>query len=134
VEIDPSTRLWKRTLGTLYALAGRYDDGVRLCSAGAGPVNACADMTGLIVGRARDRAAGLARLGARSQEPRTLGAPMWAAMIYAQIGMPDSMFSRLRIAIERRDDSFGYLITMPAFAKYERDPRWDAIVGEVRRR
>jgi len=134
VEVDPSTRLWKRTLGTLYAMAGRYDDAVRLCSAGAESERSCADVIGLIAGRENARAAGLAQLGARSHAPRTLGAPTWSAMVYAHIGMPDSMFSRLRVAIERRDDSFGYLITMPMFAKYQGDPRWDALVGEVRRR
>ena len=134
VEIDPSVSLWKRTLFTLYAFAGRHDEAVRQCVAGVGPGNSCSDMVGLLAGSGGARAAGLARLGARSQAPRTLGAPTWSAMVYAQLGMPDSMFSRLRVAIERRDDSFGYLITMPVFAKYESDPRWDALVGEVRRR
>ena len=73
------------------------------------------------------RDAGLAQVGAFGRLPRTLGNPAWAAMVYAQVGMADSMFSRLTVAIERRDDVFGHLITMPMFAKYQSDPRWDAI-------
>ncbi|MEO8619461.1 MAG: protein kinase [bacterium] len=134
VEVAPTEGQWKRSLGTLYAFAGRYDDGVRQCAVGVGPGNTCDAALGLIAGIPAMRERGLAALSARLQLPRTLGTPMWAAMVYAHIGMPDSMFSRLRIAVDRRDDVFGHLITMPAFAKYENDPRWDAIVGEVRRR
>ncbi|MEP6621542.1 MAG: protein kinase [bacterium] len=134
VEVAPTEGQWKRSLGTLYAFAGRYDDGVRQCVVGIGLGNTCDAALGLIAGIPAMRAQGLAGLAARARLPRTLGTPTWAAMVYAHIGMPDSMFSRLRIAIDRRDDVFGHLITMPAFAKYESDPRWDAIVGEVRRR
>jgi hypothetical protein len=73
-------------------------------------------------------------IGALDRLPRTLGSPMWAAMIYARLGMADSMFSRLSTAITRRDDAFTHLITSPDFKRYQADPRWDAIVGEVRRR
>jgi TolB-like protein len=134
VEVAPTEGQWKRTLGTLYAFAGRYDEGVRFCAAGVGAGNTCGSVIGLITGRPGVREQGLAQLGARGQVPRTLGTPTWAAMVYAHIGIADSMFSRLTVAIERRDDVFGHLITMPMFAKYESDPRWDAIVGEARRR
>jgi serine/threonine protein kinase len=53
---------------------------------------------------------------------------------FAQLGMADSMFARLSAAIATHDDVFMHVITMPAFARYQSDPRWDAIVGEVRRR
>jgi hypothetical protein len=55
-------------------------------------------------------------------------------MASAHVRMPASMCSRLAVAVERRDDVFGHLIRMPMFAKYERDPRWAAIVGAARRR
>ena len=48
--------------------------------------------------------------------------------------MADSMFARLSAAIATHDDVLMHVITMPAFARYQMDPRWDAIVGEVRRR
>jgi hypothetical protein len=35
---------------------------------------------------------------------------------------------------DRRDDAFLHLITLRDFEKYHDDPRWDAIVGAVRRR
>ena len=40
----------------------------------------------------------------------------------------------MSVAIARRDDSFAHLITSQDFARYHSDPRWDAIVGETRRR
>jgi serine/threonine-protein kinase len=134
VEVAPTERQWLRTLGTLYAFAGRYDDGVRACTAGVGQGNACDAALGLIAGIPTLHEQGLARLGSRAQLPRTLGTPTWSAMVYAHIGMPDSMFSRLQVAIDRRDDVFAHLITMPVFTKYQSDPRWDRLVGEVRRR
>lgn len=134
VEVAPTERQWLRTLGTLYAFAGRYDDGVRACEAGVGFRGSCAVVLGVLAGIPAMRDAGLANVGAFGRLPRTLGNPTWAAMVYAHVGMADSMFSRLRVAVDRRDDVFGHLITMPMFAKYESDPRWDAIVGEARRR
>jgi hypothetical protein len=134
VEIAPSERIWKRTLGMLHGLAGHYDEGLPECTAGVGDGDKCAATIGLLVGLPRSRESGLASLGALSRLPRALGTPTLAAMIYARLGISDSMFSRLRVAVERRDDSFAHLITSPAFTKYHSDPRWDTIVGEVRRR
>jgi serine/threonine-protein kinase len=59
--------------------------------------------------------------------------PLGEALEYARLGMPDSVFSRLAVAVRAHDDSFTHLITSPAFASVESDPRWDAIVGAVRR-
>jgi hypothetical protein len=134
VSVAPSEAQWRRTLSSLYALAGRYDDGVRECSTSFGLSNTCAITMGLLAGVPRTREAGLAIIGARDRLPRALGAPAWTAMVYARLGMADSMFSRLSIAIARRDDAFTHLITSPDFARYHADPRWDAIVGEARRR
>lgn len=133
VELSPAEPLWRRTLGLLYGLAGRYEDGVRECRT-AGLGESCGATIGLLAGGPNLRNAGLAALGERGRLPRTLGTPMLAAMIYARLAMPDSMFSRLSVAITRRDDSFAHLITSQDFARYQSDPRWDAIVGEVRRR
>ena len=133
-EVAPTEVLWKRTLSTLYALAGRYSDGVRECAAGAGSKNTCAITLGLVAGVPGTREPGLAMLGGRDRAHRALGAPTWAAMVYARLGMADSVFSRLTAAIARRDDAFAHLITSPDFARYQADPRWDAIVGAVRRR
>jgi hypothetical protein len=50
------------------------------------------------------------------------------------MGMPDSVFARLAVAVRRHDDVITHLITSTAFRPDESDPRWDAIVGTVRRR
>ena len=55
-------------------------------------------------------------------------------MIYARLGVTDSVFSRLAAGVASYDDSFAHLITLPVFTPYQSDPRWDAIVGQVRRR
>jgi TolB-like protein/tRNA A-37 threonylcarbamoyl transferase component Bud32 len=134
VQVAPGEVVWKRTLGTIYAFAGRFEDATRECAAGVGPTNTCRATYGLLMGIPGLREAGLAMMGARSALPRAIGSPAWAAMVYAKAGMPDSMFSRLAVAIERRDDAFTHLITSPAFTPYQADPRWDALVGELRRR
>lgn len=134
VAVAPTEGQWKRTLGTLYALAGNYGDGVRNCREGVGPTNTCEMSIGLIAAVPGMRERGLVAVGSLSRLPRVIGSPTWAAMVYARLGMADSMFSRLSVAIARRDDSFAHLITNPAFATYESDPRWDALVGELRRR
>jgi hypothetical protein len=133
VELAPSEPLWRRTLATIYALAGRYDDGVRECAVGQESRSTCAETMALLGGVPGHREAGLAALGARARLPGVTGSPTWAAMVYAHVGMADSMFSRLAVAVDRRDDVFGHLITYRGFAPYKQDPRWDAIVGAVRR-
>jgi serine/threonine-protein kinase len=134
VELSPSEPLWRRTLGTIYALAGRYEDGVRECADGTGETNSCAAIFAALTGRAGGRDAALAALGARSRKPGVTGSPTWAAMVYARLGVADSVFSRLAVAVARRDDVFAHLITLPDFRRYQSDPRWDAIVGAARRR
>jgi hypothetical protein len=134
VQLAPGEMQWRRTLGSLYALAGRYEEGVRECAAGVGPENTCRVTLGLVANVPGMREAGLARLGALGDAPRALRSPMWAALVYARLGMKDSMFSRLSNAVANHDDAFTHLIAHAAFTKYQSDPRWDAIVGEVRRR
>jgi hypothetical protein len=68
------------------------------------------------------------------KRPGVTGAPGYAALAYAALGMPDSMFSRLSVAIARRDDVLEHTITAPPFAPYRKDPRWDAIIGAMQRR
>jgi hypothetical protein len=76
----------------------------------------------------------LATLGALGRLAGSAGIPTFAALGYARLGMADSVFSRLRLAVERHDDVFTHLITNRAFAPFQSDPRWDEIVGAVRRR
>ncbi|HEY4305350.1 MAG TPA: protein kinase [Gemmatimonadaceae bacterium] len=134
-QVAPTEGQWMRTLGTLYAFAGDYKKALPACRAGSGPTNdTCEETIGLVAGIPAMREPGLAALGARARLPRAVGSPTWAAMVYARLGMADSVFSRLSVAIARRDDGFAHLITNPAFAKYESDPRWEATVGTLRRR
>src|SRR4051812_42480866 len=126
--------LWKRTLASLYAVNGRYEDGVRLCAVAVGPANTCRLTLAALAGTPALKEQGLARVGVMNDLPRAMRSPMWTAMVYAREGMADSMFSRLSSAIASHDDSFAHLITSRDFAKYQSDPRWDAIVGAVQRR
>jgi len=101
VSVAPTEFLWKRTLGTLYALGGRLDDGVQQCADVVGTSNTCRFTLGLMAGAAGTREQGLAALGAMHRLPPRLGSPAWAAMVYARLGMADSMFSRRFRAISR---------------------------------
>jgi serine/threonine-protein kinase len=134
VALAPTEPLWKRSLGVLYASAGRLTDGIAMCAASLGPGNQCATMLPAFTGDTANHEAVLATLGAMRRLPGTTSVPVFAALGYARLGMADSVFSRLRAAVELHDDSFTHLITSRTFEPYESDPRWDAIVGEVRRR
>jgi hypothetical protein len=135
VAVDPSNTQWKRTLGTMYASAGRLKDARMTCSNGMmGSPGSCAAVLGFIAGDTMDRAAVIRGLDESARRSGAAGAPTFTAWVYARLGMPDSVFSRLAVAVQRHDDVFTHLITSTAFRPYESDPRWDAIVGTVRRR
>jgi hypothetical protein len=94
----------------------------------------CDDLYAALTGTPEGRAATIAILNSMSKRTEFASPPAWSAFQYAQLGMADSMFARLSVAITAHDDVFMHVITMPAFARYQSDPRWDAVVGEVRRR
>ena len=134
VEVAPSEPSWKRTLAGLYGLAGRHRDAVASCYAAGMQPKKCDDLYAALTGTPEGRAATVAILNSMSTHTEFASPPAWSAFQYAQLGMADSMFARLSLAIATHDDVFMHVITMPAFARYQSDPRWDAIVGEVRRR
>jgi TolB-like protein/tRNA A-37 threonylcarbamoyl transferase component Bud32 len=135
VAVDPSNAQWKRTLQAIYASAGRLKDARKACSNGMlGSPGSCAAVLGFIAGDTMDRAAVIRGLDESALRSGAAGAPTFTAWVYARLGMPDSVFSRLAVAVQRHDDVFTHLITSTAFRPYESDPRWDAIVGTVRRR
>jgi hypothetical protein len=134
VEVAPSEPFWKRTLAGLYALAGRHRDAVASCDAAGMAPKKCEDLYAAATGTPEGRAATISLLNSMPTRTGFASPPAWSAFQYAQLGMADSMFARLSTAIATHDDVFMHVITMPAFARYQTDPRWDAIVGEVRRR
>jgi len=134
VEVAPSEPSWKRTLAGLFGLAGRHRDAVASCDAAGMGTKKCEDLYAALTGTAEGRAATISILNGMSSSTQFASPPAWSAFQYAQLGMADSMFARLSLAIASHDDVFMHVITMPAFARYQSDPRWDAIVGEVRRR
>lgn len=135
VAVDPSGMLWRRTLGLLYAMDGRVHDAIPECMAGPFvTLAACEAMMGAVAGESAARPAALATLAEMGRRPGTTGAPMLAALVYARLGMPDSVFARIAVAVSRHDDSFTHVITYPDLTRLQSDPRWDAIVGAVRRR
>jgi tetratricopeptide (TPR) repeat protein len=134
VEVAPTEPSWKRTLAGLYGLAGRHRDAVASCDAAGMGLKKCEDLYAAVSGTPEGRAATIALLNSMPRHAEFASPPAWSAFQYAQLGMADSMFARLAAAIATHDDVFMHVITMPAFARYQTDPRWDAIVGEVRRR
>jgi len=133
-EIAPTEVQWRRSLGALYALAGRPRDATRMCEHGVVAANLCVPMVSALAGVAGARDEALSALGAMGRHPGVAGQPMWTAMVYAKLGVADSVFARLDAAVRVHDDAFAHLVTFPQFSRYRSDPRWDAIVGAVRRR
>jgi len=134
VEVAPSEPFWKRTLASMYGLAGRHRDAVAACYAAGMQPKKCDGLYAALTRTPEGRATTIALLNSMSTHTEFASPPAWSAFQYAQLGMADSMFARLSAAIAAHDDVFMHVITMPAFAPYHSDPRWDAIVGEVRRR
>ncbi|MEO8881648.1 MAG: protein kinase [Gemmatimonadaceae bacterium] len=134
VALAPKINLWKRSLALVYALNGRYDDAVRMCQATGDSPTMCTGAYGAFSNDPARRAAARQALAAMGRMPGVTGAPGYAALAYASLGMPDSVFSRLAVAIARRDDVLEHTIAAPPFAPYHKDPRWDAIIGAMQRR
>jgi hypothetical protein len=134
VQIAPSEPQWRRSLGSIYATAGRLSDGIAACEIAMGGGSRCRHTLSVFAGTPFNRDSSIAELGARAGLPAAIGVPTFAAIAYAKLGMPDSMFARLRAAIDGHDDTFAQLITSTVFEPDQSDRRWDAIVGEVRRR
>ncbi len=134
VAIAPTEMQWKRSLWTIQAAAGRFSDAAALCTVTLGPGIRCAGTLAALAGVSEDRPGQLAALAAMGRLPGVSGFPTFAALAYARLGIADSVFSRLRMAVDRHDDTFTHLITNVVFTPFHADPRWDAIVGQVRRR
>ena len=134
VELSPDVPLWKRNLVSMYAIAGRYQEAKRMCPNTAGMEQAFCAAFGAFSDEAAPRKAAIAALGAMGRLSGTNAAPGWAILAYAKLGMADSVFSRLSTAIAERDDVLAHTITSPLLVPFQKDPRWDAIVGAMHRR
>ncbi|MEO6211546.1 MAG: protein kinase [Gemmatimonadaceae bacterium] len=134
VAISPEINLWKRNLAMSYAIAGRYDDAVRTCEATGKPQASCTGLYGAFSADPSRRLAAVRELGAMGRLPGVTGAPGFTALAYAGLGMADSVFARLAVAVARRDDVLEHTVTAQLFEPYHKDPRWDAIIGAMQRR
>ncbi|MBA2684971.1 MAG: protein kinase [Gemmatimonadaceae bacterium] len=134
VSISPEVNLWKRSLSMSYALAGRFEDAVRVCEATGQSPARCTGVYGAFSADPARRAAAAEQLGEMGRLPGVTGAPGYTALAYAGLGMADSVFARLAVAVERRDDVLEHTVTAGLFEPYHKDPRWDKIVGAMQRR
>jgi eukaryotic-like serine/threonine-protein kinase len=133
VELSPDIALWKRNLVLLYALAGRERDVERTCTGASASLSTCA-MAGAFTNDRGRRAAAITALGESGRPGAITIEPGFAVIAYAQLGMADSVFSRISAGIASRDDVLLHSINWPSLEPYHKDPRWDAIVGGMRRR
>ena len=133
VELSPDIALWKRNLVLLDALAGREHDVERTCTGTSASLSTCA-MAGAFTNDPARRAAAVAALGKSGRPGAIEIEPGFAVLAYARLGMTDSVFSRISAGIASRDDVLLHTINWPSLEPYHKDPRWDAIVGAMRRR
>ncbi|MEP7086164.1 MAG: protein kinase [Gemmatimonadota bacterium] len=134
VSISPEVNLWKRSLSMSYALAGRFEDAVRVCEATGQTPARCTGIYGAFSADPARRAAAAEQLGEMGRLPGVTGAPGYTALAYAGLGMADSVFARLTVAVDRRDDVLEHTVTQRLFEPYHKDPRWDKIIGAMQRR
>jgi TolB-like protein len=134
VQVAPTEVLWLRTQWIIYAEAGRFGEGVAICERHTKVAGQCSQTLSVFASRPGTREQALTALGAIGRLPGPMSIPTFAAVGYARLGLADSVFSRLRRAVQLHDDTFTHVITNRAFKTYQSDPRWDEIVGAVRRR
>jgi eukaryotic-like serine/threonine-protein kinase len=135
IELDPSNTFWQFPLQLNAGWQGRVDDAIAACTKFTGRAATCRDLwTGVLV--PANRARGLSVLDSLGRTPLL---PMVISLdiqagLYAKLAVPDSAFVRLRRAIDERSPYFYSTVNSSWFASLHSDPRWDAIVGELRRR
>ena len=133
VELSPDIELWKRNVVLMYALAGRQRDADRVCANDSVLLSTC-EIFGAFTNDGARRATAIAALGDAGRQRGISIEPGFAVLAYARLGMADSMFSRIQAGISSRDDVLLHTITSPLLEPYHKDPRWDSLVGGMRRR
>lgn len=135
VELDPLNTVLPYLGALMYAHAGRLEDAVKACAAFSGNAARCRDLwSGLVDPRQGNRAlAILHERGRNGGEPIVTDAA-FRAIAYSRLGATDSAFAALREMGRNNISNAMAFINSPWFKPLHDDPRWDQIVGAMRRR
>jgi tetratricopeptide (TPR) repeat protein len=118
-----------------FGAARKFVDARAECLKTGKPETECEQLWGDARGNRRETAA-RAMLDGMSHAPVT-GTSLrrtHQALLYAQFGAVDSMFSRLQLAVREKDPTLYAGINSSEFVPYQNDPRWAALIQEYRGR
>ena len=135
VELDPMNTALYYYDAALFAHAGRLSEAVDLCVKAGADIDGCRDLwTGLVDTRQGNRARAMLASDKRMKGSKILMLPGFRAAAYGRLGMADSAFSSLRQSIAEHDANSFVFINSPWLKAMRNDPRFEQIVGELRRR
>ncbi len=130
---DDATVHWYAEL--TFGAARKFVEARAECLKSGKPETECEQLWGDARGNRRETTT-RAALDAMSHAPVT-GTSLrrtHQALLYAQIGAVDSMFSRLQLAVREKDPTLYAGINSLEFKPYYNDPRWTVLIQEYRGR
>jgi Tfp pilus assembly protein PilF len=135
IELDPTNTALNHYAAALFAYAGMLTEAVDACVKGGADIDGCRDLwTGLVDTRQGARAIRMLSSDKRTKGSKSLMVPAFRATAYARLGMADSAFSSLRQSIAEHDANAFAFVNSPWLKPLRNDPRFDQIMGEMRRR
>jgi len=128
LELDPKTVFATVTLVELYEATGRPEEALPLLAA---PPFANTALLASVYAAAGRRSEALAIVDAVQRDPRP-GDLHGIAMVYFHLGDDERGFHWLERAVEKRVGSLRWLNVHPAYDKWRADPRFVALVRQLR--
>ncbi len=135
LDADSSSYWYGQRWGILVQL-GRRAEALTDCVRFSGDARACTALTPHFPPTASERAAGIAELDKVVRNPASAPylPPTIQAILYLWFGRVDTAFDRLRFALASRDPNVLSLQHSPAFTPLHNDPRWIALLRDIRSR
>jgi hypothetical protein len=134
--MDPDFRMARRILGVALLAAGKVDDAILELTTAAGPTGddhislASLAHAKAVSGSADEARAIVARLESPADKSYVSG--YYVAIAHAGLGNRDGAFRLLEKACADREPSLVNLAVEPRFAPLRRDPRYAALLAQLR--
>jgi TolB-like protein/Tfp pilus assembly protein PilF len=136
LDMDPDFRMARRILGVALLAAGKVDDAILELTTAAGPTGddhislASLAHAKAVSGSADEARAIVARLESPADKSYVSG--YYVAIAHAGLGNRDGAFRLLEKACADREPSLVNLAVEPRFAPLRRDPRYAALLAQLR--
>ena len=129
MELEPRSFIGTIALVELYKLTGRADHAIPLLSSSPIFAHSAFMASAYAAGGRREEALAIVRTVERTSVPDD---PLSIAMVYFHLGDDDRGFHWLERAVERRLGAMPFLNVHPAYDRWRKDPRFVALVRQLR--